>query len=278
MKKSSQRAGHRRNRLAAEAAAIVASVLLLPAVALAHAGTMKSCAPSNHAFALSLYAKGVPCSEAREIERHAAAHGWRSPFRLSGRRWNPTIYRRLHLHTQVRFQSGQLIVWIEAAKPSPTGGLSLGSGCCTTTPAPGYFAGNSSVIQADGSSIAIADEEVGNRVRSYQGAQERISGTTSTTLDSSSMMFIQLDDGSRLIASPNATIWIPDGPRLAESLQPGDEVDTISVPSVIATISMGRYSGEADQLEVEGPNGNFIANGTIISWPQPWSVGQSARS
>jgi hypothetical protein len=169
----------------------------------------------------------------------------------------------------MRFQSGQQIVWIEAAKPSPKAGLPLGGGCCTATPTDGYFAGDTVVTQADGNTIAIADERVGNRVRSSSGATESISAVTSTTLASSSAMFIKLEDGRQLIASPNATIWTPNGPVAADEFQPGDELLTRNGPSHIATISMDRYSGEADQLQVDAPRGTFIANGIVVGWPQP---------
>jgi hypothetical protein len=113
------------SRLAA-AAAVIASSILVPAAAQAKGGAVRSCAPSDRTFALALHSKGVSCSQARGIERHAGQHHWALPFRLYGRTWRGAIYSHAHNHTYVRLQSGPLTVWVTVAKPTPLGGLPVG--------------------------------------------------------------------------------------------------------------------------------------------------------
>ena len=123
--------------LAAAAAVIASSILVLvPAAAQAHGGAIRSCTPSDRWFTQSLVARGVPCSQARRIERYATNHDWTPKFRLYRRTWHATIYSRAHGHTYYRFRSGRLIVWLSA-----TGrGLALGSSSSSTSGSPGDLA------------------------------------------------------------------------------------------------------------------------------------------
>ncbi len=110
------------SRLAA-AAAVIASSILVPAAAQAKGGAVRSCAPSDRTFALALHSKGVSCSQARGIERHAGQHHWALPFRLYGRTWRGAIYSHAHY-------SRALILVVNGASLRATIGIRCrGRGC-----------------------------------------------------------------------------------------------------------------------------------------------------
>jgi len=84
------------------------------------------------------------------------------------------------------------------------------------------------------------------------------------------MVYIVFADLSQLIASPDAVFVDGDGGAvMAESIWPGEELQTVSGPQTVELATLGQYTGGVGRLWVQGPTGTYFANGVLTDVYDP---------
>ena len=173
---------------------------------------------------------------------------------------------RLHLHTELILHSGRRIVWVETTRPKLKRGLPLGGGCCSPLPVGSFLANGTQIQLADGSNLSLAQMEIGLSVATGDRGAAEVTGFVRARVDGS-LMDIVTEDGSELLASPNARLDTPGGLTKAADLEAGDEVLTEAGPTTVLGVSIEAYDGLVSEILV-GDNlapPTIVANGLLVA-------------